>query len=186
MAKPLSVWKYYCNNLQKVNVVLSITFLSAFLQFGLLVYLTTMLNRDGGPDWEVRFLMTHSLYLMITVILTLSAVFLFYLYFYQRRPEFGLLEALGHTRQMLITRAFTEIYTLNLLGFGSALTVFLIGGWAINHFLLATQGVTLRLWEPAYFFKLVSTPVFVTYCSIMPVWRLLRKVDPISMLKGEI
>jgi hypothetical protein len=129
------------------------------------------------------FLMANTVHLMITGVIAICAGFLFYLYFYQRRTEFGLLEALGHTRSMLIGRAFLEISLLNLLGFGSALGVSFLCGWALNHFVLHARGLILVLWGPGYLFELLLTPLFATFCSLMPVWRLLKQVDPVLLIE---
>jgi ABC-type antimicrobial peptide transport system permease subunit len=131
------------------------------------------------------FLQANILILFITVIVTLCAGFLFYLYFYQRRSEIGILETLGHTKQLIIGRAFGEIAALNLLAFGSALGLSLLGGWTVNQFLFAARGIELVFWYPANLLKLGSTPLFITCCSFIPVWRMIKKVDPISIVEGS-
>lgn len=127
--------------------------------------------------------MTNIIHLVITGIIAICASFLFYLYFYQRQTEFGLLEAMGHTRPQMIGRAFVEILMLNLLGLGGALGISILCGWGLNHFFLHVRGGDLVLWEPGYLFKLLSTPVLVTFCSLAPVWRLLKRVDPILIIE---
>jgi ABC-type antimicrobial peptide transport system permease subunit len=128
-------------------------------------------------------LLVNIIYLLVTGIVTICAGFLFYLYFYQRRSDFGLLEALGHTRSMVIGRAFREILVLNLLAFGSALAVSIIGAWAINRSILQARGLALVIWDTDYLIKLLSTPLFVACCSLIPVWRMLKKVDPVSTVE---
>ncbi|HBF39984.1 MAG TPA: hypothetical protein DDW50_22095 [Firmicutes bacterium] len=124
--------------------------------------------------------------LVITSIITLCISFLFYIYFYQRRSEFGLLEALGHTRQMIIGKAFLEIVVINLLGFCCGVAGALLSGWALNRFVLMKCGMPLVLWDPSYTFRLLSTPLLVTFISFLPVWRMLKKVDPIIIIEGEV
>jgi hypothetical protein len=124
--------------------------------------------------------------LVITSVITICVSCLFYIYFYQRRPEFGLLEALGHTREMLIGKAFLEIVAINLIGFACGLLGALLSGWALNHFVLMEQGMPLVLWDQSYIFRLLSTPLVVTFMSILPVWRMLKKVDPITIIEGEV
>lgn len=126
------------------------------------------------------------IYLVITVIVTICVSFLFYIYFYQRRPEFGLLEALGHTRQTIIGKAFLEIAGINLLGFIGGVGVATVCEWALSSFILMERGLPLVLWDQSYIFKLLSTPLFVTFSSLLPVWRMLKKVDPISIIEGEV
>ncbi len=125
-------------------------------------------------------------YLVITSVITLCVSCLFYIYFYQRRPEFGLLEALGHTRQMIIGKAFLEIIVINLLGFVCGLISALLCGWALNRFMLMEQGVPLLLWDQSYIFKLLSTLLFITFISLLPIWRMLKKIDPITIIEGKV
>lgn len=130
-------------------------------------------------------LMINIIHMVIISILTICTGFLFYLYFYQRRAEFGLLEALGHTRQMIIGRSFGEILIINQLGFGCALSLAFSGGWALNHFFLENRGLALLLWNPGYLCQQFSTPLFATCCALMPVWRMLKKIDPIAIIEGQ-
>ena len=125
-------------------------------------------------------------YLVITSVITLCVSCLFYIYFYQRRPEFGLLEALGHTRQMIVGKALLEIAVINLLGFCCGLLSVLLCGWALNHFIYMERGLPLVLWDQSYIFRLLSTPPIVTFISLLPVWRMLKKVDPITIIEGEV
>jgi putative ABC transport system permease protein len=124
--------------------------------------------------------------LVITGVITLCVSFLFYIYFNQRRSEFGLLEALGHTRPMIIGKAFSEIAIMNLLGFFCGVACALLCGWTLNRFVLTERGLLLVLWDPSYTFRLLSTPLFVIFISLLPVWRMLKKVDPITIIEGEV
>ncbi len=124
--------------------------------------------------------------LVITGVITLCVSFLFYIYFNQRRSEFGLLEALGHTRPMIIGKAFSEIAVMNLLGFFCGVASAWLCGWALNRFALTERGLPLVLWDQRYTFRLLSTPLFVTFISLLPVWRMLKKVDPITIIEEKV
>jgi len=126
------------------------------------------------------------IYLVITGIVIICVSFLFYIYFYQRRSEFALLEALGHSRQTIIGKAFLEIAGINLLGFIAGILIAAVCEGALNHFILFDRGLSLALWDSSYAFKLLSTPLVITFTSLLPVWRLLKKVDPLSIIEGDI
>ena len=141
-------------------------------------------NSDINNSTTFRVLYIFDL--VIISVITICVSCLFYIYFYQRRPEFGLLGALGHTRQMIIGKAFLEIAVINLLGFVSGLCSALACGWALNRFMLLEQGLPLVLWDQSYIFKLLSTLLFVTFTSILPIWRMLKKVNPITIIEGKV
>jgi hypothetical protein len=145
------------------------------------VYENTQLNIT---NFTVKLL--NIFYLVITGVITLCVSFLFYIYFYQRRPEFGLLEALGHTRQMIVGKALFEITIINLFGFCAGLLCALLGGWALNHFIYVARGLSLVLWDQGYIFRLLATPPIVIFISLLPVWRMLKKVDPITIIEGGV
>lgn len=128
----------------------------------------------------------NAIYLVITSIVTICVSFLFYICFYQRHSEFGLLEALGHTRQMIVCKAFLEIVGINLLGFMSGLVVAVFSEWALSSFVLMKHGLPLVLWDQNYTFKLLFTPLVATFTSLLPVWRMLKKIDPITIIEGEV
>jgi putative ABC transport system permease protein len=130
-------------------------------------------------------LISTIIYLVISGIVTICVSFLFYLNFYQRRPEFGLLEALGHKRQTIFRKALLEIGGINLFGSMLGVAVCLLCGWTLNCFILTGRGLPLLLWVPSYTWKLLLTPLFATFISLLPVWRLLTKVDPTTIIEGE-
>jgi ABC-type lipoprotein release transport system permease subunit len=162
------------------------------------IYIEYLARKDNRLSTLIAYEVSHrnvinsiimalnAIYLMITGIVAVCVSFLFYIYFFQRRSEFGLLEALGHTRQMVVGKAFLEIAGINLLGFMGGLVVAVLSEWALSSFILMDRGLPLVLWDQSYAFKLISTPLFVTFISLLPVWRMLKKVDPIAIIEGEV
>jgi ABC-type lipoprotein release transport system permease subunit len=139
-------------------------------------------NRETA---SIFILIVNTVYLMLSAIATLCVGFLFYLYYQQRRAEYGLLEALGHTRQMIIGRVLLEILGINLLGFLQGSLIVFFCGWVLNGEIFMKRGLPLVLWDPSYPGKLLPIPLFVSLCSVIPVWRMLKKVDLISIIEGE-
>ena len=160
-------------------------------------YLAKLLRREknlftsAGSEKSVQktaaifILLLYAVYVTITGIVTLCVVFLFHLFFYQRRPEFGLLEVLGYNRYTIAGRAFLEILGINLLGFGVGTAVVFLSGSVLNNGIFIKRGLPLVLWEPGYPCKLLAIPLFITICSLIPVWRMITKVGPIAMIEGE-
>lgn len=130
-------------------------------------------------------LIINLIYATITGLICLCVGFLYYLYFWQRRPELGMLEAIGHTRKMLMGRALMEMLGMNLCAFGLGVTLALLGGWALNRLVLIQHGLPLVLWDPSYPGKLLPLPLLVTFGSLIPVWRMMTQVNPIAMIEGE-
>ncbi len=139
-----------------------------------------------GPYIETDLFILNALYLAVTSIVTICVSFLFYIFFYQRRFEFHLLEALGYTRQMIVGRALFEISGISLAGLILGVTVGLLSGHALNRWMYVEQGQPLELWGISYPFKLLSTPLVIILSGLLIVRLLLKKTDPISTIEGEV
>lgn len=121
---------------------------------------------------------------MLIVVLSISVGLLSYIYFYQRHNEFGLLYAMGYTRGQVINRAVSEISGMNIAGFTIGILLALLGGLLLNEFVYIPQGQPLELWNWGYVLRTFSIPLFVMLFSIFPVWRMLSRLDPISIIEG--
>jgi hypothetical protein len=143
-------------------------------------------NFYRGAFLKTDLFVLNALYLTITCIVTICVSFLFYIYFYGRRPEICLLEALGYTRQMVIGRAFFEISGISLAGLILGVTACLLSGYALNSSMFVEQGRPLELWGISYPCKLLSTPVVIVLSGLLIVWRILKKADPISTIEGGV
>jgi hypothetical protein len=138
-----------------------------------------------GTFLKNDILVLNALYLAITCIVTICVIFLFYLYLYERRPEFCLLEALGYTRPMIIGKAFLVIGGIGLTGWMLGGIAGWLSGRALSGSVFVKQGLPLELWKISYPFKLLLTPIVIVLSSLWIVRRMLKKVDPISAIEGE-
>ncbi len=123
--------------------------------------------------------------LIITCIVTICVSFLFYIYFYQRRPEMCLLRALGYTWRRIIGKAFFEISGISLAGSILGGAVCFLSGQALNSLMFMKRGLPLELWNMSYPFKLLSTPLVIIVSSLVIVRHMLKKADLISIMEGE-
>ncbi len=137
-------------------------------------------------NFYVDAIYLDAIYFAITCIVTICVSSLFYIYFYQRRPEFCLLEALGYTRPMIIGRALFEISGISLAGFILGGVCCLLSGYALNSFVFMERGLPLELWGVNYPFKLLSTPLVIILSGLLIVWSMLKKADSISIIEGEV
>lgn len=121
----------------------------------------------------------------IILIVSSCIGFLCYIYFTQRRSEFGLLWAIGYSRQKVINRAFAEINGINLLGFVLGTLLSILIGYLLNITYFIPIGDSLDIINVRYMLGAACSPLFVTLFSLIPVWRMLKKLDPISIIDGS-
>lgn len=122
--------------------------------------------------------------ILVLVIISFCTGFLCYVYFQQRLSEFALLNAIGYSKQQVINRAFGEINGTSVIGFSTGLILSIIIGVSINLLSYAPSGQILQIWSWDYFVKVACIPIFATIFSIVPVWRMLNNLDPISVIEG--
>lgn len=146
--------------------------------------LNSVTAEQEETDRSVKTLLTLINMIVITIV-SLCSGFLCYIYFYQRRAEFGLLNAIGYTRQRIINRAFAEVSGINMFGFLAGVLLGLLCAFAVDILVFIPKGQLLTVWDLQYLLRAFCIPLFVTLFSIIPIWRMLKKLDPIAILEGE-
>lgn len=131
---------------------------------------------------NVKIILTF-ISILVIVIVSFSTGFLCYIYFSQRSGEFGLLNAIGYSKQQIINRALGEIGVINAIGFIAGIILSLAAGIMVNVVSYAPRGQILRVWNLNCLMKAACIPLFVTLFSTVPVWRRLNKLDPISIME---
>jgi putative ABC transport system permease protein len=121
---------------------------------------------------------------LVIVIVSFCVGFLCYIYFSERKSEFGLLWAIGFSRQQVINRAFIEVSGINFAGFVCGILLSLATGFVLNQVHFIHVGEPLKMLNAEYLMGAACSPVFVTLFSLIPIWRMLKKLDPISIIEG--
>lgn len=145
---------------------------------------TAKLKYEEGME-GISLLLTAISFIVILIV-TISAGFLCYIYFFQRRSEFGLLAAIGYSRHQITVRAFYEIGGLALIGYGAGLAGGAVSGVLLNIILFAPRGEPLILWQIEYGLSAACIPLFVAVTGMVPIWRMLKRLDPIAIIEGVI
>lgn len=146
--------------------------------------LNSVTAEQEETDRSVKTLLTLINMIVITIV-SLCSGFLCYIHFYQRRAEFGLLNAIGHTRQRIINRAFAEVSGINMIGFLTGVFLGLLCALVLDILVFTPKGQLLVIWDMQFLVQVFCIPLFVTLFSIIPIWRMLKRLDPIAILEGE-
>lgn len=107
-----------------------------------------------------------------------------YVHFLERRREFGILGAIGYSETSIIRKAILEITFMNIIGFAAGIILSLISGYILKNFYFETQGLMADFWIPKAIVQSMCIPVFTTLFSIVPIYRLIRRIDPINIIEG--
>jgi len=122
--------------------------------------------------------------MMIILILTICTSFINYINYYQRRNEFGILNAMGYSFKRIVNRVFIEIIIMNAAGFAAGVLLAVAAGTLLELAVYLPKGLHLLLVNPDYFVPAACIPVFGTIFSFLPVWKLLRTLDPVAVIEG--
>jgi ABC-type lipoprotein release transport system permease subunit len=131
-------------------------------------------------------ILTTGVSFMIMIIVSLFTGLMCYIFFYQRKNEFGLLWALGFTRQQVINKTILEISGINIIGFIAGILLSMGIGLLLNYGIYAPRGEMLYILSIDSLLKALSIPIFSILFSVIPIWRMLRKFDPIDIIEGVI
>ncbi|MDD4295913.1 MAG: ABC transporter permease [Ruminiclostridium sp.] len=138
-------------------------------------------NLDNNRGFH---LIINLINLAVIFIVSVCTGFLTYIYIYQRRAEFALLNAMGYTRRVVLTRSFGEIALLCSAAYVSGILMAIFSGAIIHWWFFYPKGQVIRLWDIQFIIKTSCVPVFAAFFSIISVWWLLAGLDPVSVLEG--
>jgi len=129
------------------------------------------------------YLLVGLVELVFTTIVAVAGGFISYLNFRQRRGEFAIRHALGHSRVGLICQALLE--TLGLAGaawVGGEIVGTVILAWLAVTF-YEPQGMVMNWLNPITLLFTLPIPVLVTLAGVFPVAWSLSRMDPISIIE---
>jgi ABC-type lipoprotein release transport system permease subunit len=120
---------------------------------------------------------------IIAIVAAMALAVLSYVFFAQRREEFGVLHAIGRSRPWLVLRTVRE--TASTIGLAWLLSAVMcgIGLAGVQFGLYAPKGLSLNFFNPVPWLFTLPIPVAVIVTSGGLVARMLRKLDPVAIIE---
>jgi ABC-type lipoprotein release transport system permease subunit len=120
---------------------------------------------------------------IIAIVAAVALGALSYVFFVQRREEFGILHAIGRSRPWLVMRTARE--TMSTVGLAWLLSAIVCGlGLAyVQAAVYAPRGLEMNILNPAPWLFTLPLPLAVVAVSSGLVSRMLRKLDPVSVVE---
>lgn len=122
---------------------------------------------------------------MIAIVAAIAMVTLNTIFFIQRREEFGVLNAIGHSRRWLVGRTIKETSSVTALAWLIGAGLCGVGLLGMQALLYAPRGLTLDLINPTPWLFTIPLPLSIVLASAMTIARMLRKLDPVSVIEGR-
>jgi hypothetical protein len=124
--------------------------------------------------------------IIIAVVAAVALAALSYTFFSQRQEEFGVLHAIGRSRPWLVLRTVRE--TASAIGVAWLLSALLcgVGLVGMQFGLYAPRGLSLNFLNPVPWLFTLPIPLAVVAASGGLVARMLRRLDPVSIIERRL
>lgn len=137
---------------------------------------------SSGKMLEVTLLVLNFVIILVTAF---TLFFVLYIYYLQRKKEFGILMALGYSRGFVVKRIFGEMVSVVLGGTTVGILLSIGLGVILNVSYFAKNGQKLSVIDGEYFISPLILVVSLCVLSSIPILKLTKKMDCISIIEGE-
>jgi ABC-type lipoprotein release transport system permease subunit len=120
---------------------------------------------------------------VIALVAAVALAVLSYTFFAQRREEFGILHAMGHSRPWLVRRTAGETASIVAVAWLMSAAVCVAGLSYMQASLYAPKGLTLDVFNPAPWLFALPMPVTVIIVSAGLVAWMLSRLDPVAIIE---
>jgi len=119
----------------------------------------------------------------IAVIVAIAVAVMNYVSFTQRREEFGVLNALGHGRPWLVQRTAKETGAVVAVAWLISAVIYGISLLCVQATIYTPKGIGLNLFNPIPWLFTFPIPLAVILASAGTIARVLRRLDPVSIIE---
>ncbi|MFZ5985818.1 MAG: FtsX-like permease family protein [Bacillota bacterium] len=121
---------------------------------------------------------------MVVIVLGITLANLSYMQYYQRRREFGLLNAVGYTKHHILKKILAETSFIGIISSVSGFLISILSIILFNVVIWLPKGDEMPLWKPMQALFIMILPLVVCIESILPALKLLKRFDSISIIEG--
>lgn len=149
---------------------------------GLTVWTLSLYNKMYQKNSQT-FQILDAMVILSIIVMVICLACSKYAQYFSRRNEIGILSAIGFTCKEITTRTFLEVILANFIGF----IIGLVLAIALCKFIVAASfnsmgGAGVYLYSKAIILSLFA-PLLATASTLIPVYRLIGKVDAISIIE---
>lgn len=123
---------------------------------------------------------------IIIIVVSIAAGNSSYVHYFMRTREFGILHALGYSKNYVVLKVLKESFVFDFAAsiFGIAFSI--IFNFIFEYLCFWPKGLSMKLFMGDSFLQVMLIPVFICIFTIVPVSRMFRKVDPITIIQGGV
>ncbi|OQY18744.1 MAG: hypothetical protein B6I35_12595 [Anaerolineaceae bacterium 4572_32.2] len=117
------------------------------------------------------------------IVAAIAMATLNYIFFTQRREEFGILHAVGRSRLWLILRTMKETGSMITVAWLAGAVICCIGLICFQTLVFAPKGLSLNFFNPVPWALTFPIPLAVVVTSTGTIGRMLSRLDPVSIVE---
>ncbi|MDY7077512.1 MAG: ABC transporter permease, partial [Chloroflexota bacterium] len=117
------------------------------------------------------------------IVAAIAMATLNYIFFTQRREEFGILHAVGRSRLWLVLRTMKETGSVITVAWLAGAVICCIGLICFQAFVFAPKGLSLNFLNPVPWVLTFPIPLAVVVASTGTIGRMLSRLDPVAVIE---
>jgi hypothetical protein len=149
------------------------------------VYTYDAERRDFEEIMRLIMLLFAAVESIIAVVAAVALAALNYIFFAQRREEFGILHAIGRSRPWLVFRTVKETGSAVGLAWLVGAVVCVLGLIGFQALIYTPRGLNLDFFSFAPWLFTLPIPLAVIAVGAGTIARTLRKLDPVTVIEGR-
>jgi len=140
-------------------------------------------RREFQQETRVMLLLFATVECIIAIVAAIALATLNYIFFAQRREEFGILHAVGRSRPWLVLRTVKETGGVVAVAWLIGAAVCVVSLVCAQATIYAPRGLSLDLFNLVPWLFTLPIPLAVVAVSTGTIGRMLRKLDPVSTIE---
>ena len=140
-------------------------------------------HREYQQTIQTMLLMIAGVEFIIAVVAAFALAILNYIFFSERKEEFGLLNAVGRSRSWLVLRTIKETSSAVGIAWLIGAAVCVMGITFAQSSIYAPQGLSLDLCNPVPWLFTLPIPLTVIAVGAGTISRTLSRLDPVSVIE---
>lgn len=125
------------------------------------------------------------LIVFVYLIIGFLMLFMLYVFYNQRKREFGILLAIGYRKSYIVRKSFYEIISMALSGFFFGVISSLFIGYILNLTVFGQWGQNLTIVRADYLIEPFTMIILIVFLATAMVSSIIKKVDAITLIEGE-
>jgi len=122
---------------------------------------------------------------MIAAVAAVALATLNHIFFTQRREEFGILNAVGHSRGLLVLRTMKETGSVVGLAWTVGAVLCALGLLGMQSLVYGPRGLTIDFFNPVPWLLTLPVPLAIIAAGTGTIARTLSKLDPVLIIEGR-